>query len=772
MRLVPLTFLLLAAGLSFLTAPAPAASLTNSLNQTGSEVQSRHLATLSSIAQQAYLKASNTDSSDLFGRSVAISGDTVVIGAVGEASNATGVNGDQADNSASTAGAAYVLVRSGNVWTQQAYLKASNTEADDWFGNSVAISNDTIVVGAVMEDSNATGVNGDQVDNNAPSSGAAYVFVRNGDVWTQQAYLKASNTEEFDFFGNSVAISDDTIVVGAVQEDSNATGVNGNQADNNAPGSGAAYVFFRSSGGVWTQQAYLKASNTDGADNFGISVAISNETIVVGALGEDSNATGVDGDQADNNAPDSGAAYCFIRTGSVWTQQAYLKASNTDANDLFGFVAISDDTIVVGARGEGSNARGVDGDQADNSASASGAAYVFARADGLWTQQAYLKASNTETLDLFGGSMTAISGDTVVIGATGEDSNATGIDGDQSDNNAPTSGAAYFFARTNDIWAQHTYLKASNTDSGDPFGDFFGRSVATSGGTTVIGASFEDSAAFGIDGDQMDNSASAAGATYVFVATPPPTLGNISTRLQVQTGDNVLIGGVIITGTELKNTLLRAIGPSLPLGGSLADPSLELFDDTGTLIASNDNWNDAPNRQEIIDSTIPPTNDFESAILMPLEPGAYTAVMRGVNNTTGIGLVEGYDLDQSVDSQLANISTRGFVQSGDDVMIGGFIILGIDPQNVIVRAIGPSLPVAGQLADPVLELFDSNGALLASNDDWRSDQESEIIDTGIPPTNDLESAIVATLPPEAYTAIIRGKNDTIGVGLVEVFQLD
>ena len=179
----------------------------------------------------------------------------------------------------------------------------------------------------------------------------------------------------------------------------------------------------------------------------------------------------------------------------------------------------------------------------------------------------------------------------------------------------------------------------------------------------------------------------------------------------------------------------------------LSDPTLELHDGAGTLLKSNDNWMDAANRQDIIDSTVPPTNDMESAILMSLDPGAYTAIVSGVNNTTGIGLVEAYDLDATADSKLANISTRGLVQTGDNAMIGGFIILGNDPQKVIVRAIGPALPVTGKLADLVLELQQSRCSILASNDNWRSTQESEIMHTGIPPTNDLESAIAATLSP-------------------------
>jgi len=264
-------------------------------------------------------------------------------------------------------------------------------------------------------------------------------------------------------------------------------------------------------------------------------------------------------------------------------------------------------------------------------------------------------------------------------------------------------------------------------------------------------------------------------------ATPEnTTLGNISTRLSVQTGDNALIGGFIITGTQPKSVLLRAIGPSLananpPVAGALADPILELHSGA-TILATNDNWMDAPNKQEIIDSTIPPTDDLESAILMPLDPGSYTAIVRGVNDTTGVALVEAYDLDNAVDSKLANISTRGLVQTGDNVLIGGFIVLGPDTQQVIVRAIGPSLananpPVPGALADPTLELHNPDGSTLASNDNWRDTQEDEIIATTIPPTDDAEAAVVATLVPNAYTAIVRGVNDTTGVALVEVYAL-
>ena len=251
--------------------------------------------------------------------------------------------------------------------------------------------------------------------------------------------------------------------------------------------------------------------------------------------------------------------------------------------------------------------------------------------------------------------------------------------------------------------------------------------------------------------------------------------GNISTRLMVETVDNVLIGGFIVTGTQPKRVIVRAIGPSLAsagVSGVLGDPTLELHDSTGQLIATNDNWIASANKQAIVDSTVAPTDDKESTILMTLNSGAYTAIVRGVSDTTGVGLVEVYDLDQTLDSKLANISTRGLVGTDDNVLIGGFIVLGKDPTNMIVRAIGPSLPLSGTLADPTLEMHDGNGAIIASNDNWKDTQQSEIEATTIPPTNDAESAIVRTLAPGAYTAIVRGKNNTTGVALVEAYQLD
>jgi hypothetical protein len=333
--------------------------------------------------QQAYLKASNTEAGDTFGAWVAISEDTIVIGATGESSNATGVNGNQNDNSAFGSGAAYVFVRNGTNWTHQAYLKASNTGAEDNFGTSVSISGDTLVVGAGLEDSNATGVNNHSNDSGT-NSGAAYVFVRSGTNWAQQAYLKASNTGGGtaacnpcgDFFGDSVAVWGDTIVVGAPSESSSATGINGNQNDNSAQGAGAAYVFVRK-GTNWNQQAYLKASNSGAGDNFGSLVALVGDTIVVAAFLEDSAAVGLNGNQNSNSAFDSGAAYVFVRSETNWIQQAYLKASNTGAEDNFGVPAVSGNTVVIGAPLESSNATGVNGNQNNNNAPGSGAVYVF-----------------------------------------------------------------------------------------------------------------------------------------------------------------------------------------------------------------------------------------------------------------------------------------------------------------------------------------------------------------------------------------------------------
>jgi len=464
---------------------------------------------------EAYLKASNTGANDVFGFSIALDGDTLVVGARFEASEATGIGGEETNDAASRSGAVYVFTRTGASWTQQAYLKASNTGADDEFGSSVALDGDTLAVGAALEDSNATGVGGDETNNGAADSGAVYLFTRTGTTWTQQAYLKASNTNASDGFGVSVALEGDTLAVGAFGEASEATGVGGDQTNNVVPGAGAVYVFIRT-GATWAQQAYLKASNTGANDRFGRRVALDGDTLAVGAWVEDSDATGVGGDQTSDDAPDSGAVYVFARTGTTWAQQAYLKASNTDADDRFGAsVALEGDTLAVGAFGESSDATGVGGEQASNGAPDSGAVYVFTRTGTTWTQQAYLKASNTDAVDEFGFALD-LDGNVLAVGAYREDSSATGVGGDQTNDEASLSGAVYLFTRTGTTWTQLAYLKASNTNTLDQFG----QSIALDGNTLAVGAIRESSDATGVGGDQGSNGAPSSGAVYVRRVAP------------------------------------------------------------------------------------------------------------------------------------------------------------------------------------------------------------------------------------------------------------
>jgi YVTN family beta-propeller protein len=253
---------------------------------------------------------------------------------------------------------------------------------------------------------------------------------------------------------------------------------------------------------------------------------------------------------------------------------------------------------------------------------------------------------------------------------------------------------------------------------------------------------------------------------------PPRSLLNVSTRLRVQTQDDALIGGFIVQGNDPKKVVLRAIGPSIQVSGRLADPTLTLYNSAGNIVGSNDNWN--ATRQQVLDTQLAPADEHEPVVVASLPPGAYTMVVRGLNDTTGIGLVELYDIDPT-HSRVANISTRGRVESGDNVMIGGFIIGSDQPTKVIVRAIGPSLGahgVSNALPDPILKLHDGNGSLITENDSWRSLQEEAINNSGLPPNDDRESAIVATLQPGNYTAVVSGKDGASGVALVEIYNLD
>jgi hypothetical protein len=457
------------------------------------------------------------------------------------------------------------------------YIKASNTGEGYRFGFSVAFSGDTLAVGSIGESSQGPGIDGNQERGGAFRSGAVYVFRDTGTGWQQEAHVKAFNPGPNDAFGYSVALSGDTLVVGAPGESGRSSGVNGDQSDRSSAteASGAVYVF-RRSGAMWEQEAYLKASNNgalaQSSMRFGDSVAISGDTLVVGAPYEDSHATGVNGDQEGMplTLGDSGAAYVFRRSGTTWAQEAYLKASNTTgpstltSGDTFGWsVGIAGDTIAVGAIWESSAARGINGDQSDDSIPGAGAVYVFRRSDTTWQQEAYVKASNAAERDFFGGSLAllddtlvvgargrggsegaayvfrrsgdqwqeeafiaspgvdksggfgasvALSNDLIAIGADDESSTLTGAPSDFYDYHATFSGAVYTFRRTDTGWEQEAHLKAPHLRRGDRLG----HSVALSGESLAAGALYDDSGATGIGGDPADDSADVSGAVYVF----------------------------------------------------------------------------------------------------------------------------------------------------------------------------------------------------------------------------------------------------------------
>ena len=474
------------------------------------------LPSFAQAALQAYVKASNPEGQDYFGNYIALSGDTLAVGAYQEDSCATGINGIQT-NGCTNAGAVYVFTRTAGVWSQQAYLKASNTDAGDRFGHSLSLSGDTLAVGAPEERSCNT--SGSQADNGCGGAGAVYVFTRTAGVWTQQAYLKdTADNFSGENFGHSVSLQGDTLAVGALFDDRCGDGSFQGVCIN----SGSVFVFTRTAG-VWTQQAFLKASNAGVNDTFGSSVALDGNTLVVGAYSEDSCVTGINGDANNNSCGHAGAVYVYTQTAGIWTQQAYLKASNTNADDQFGHtIALNGDTLAVAASREASCATGINGDQSNNGCGQAGAVYVFTRTAGTWSQQAYLKASNTGFDDRFGGGQSgtifgnsvALSGDQLAVGAWEEDSCATGINGNQADNGCGGAGAVYVFTRTGNTWSQEAYVKASNANTADAFGF----AVALSGNTLAVGAFGEGSCATGINGNQTPNpNCDGSGAVYVYV---------------------------------------------------------------------------------------------------------------------------------------------------------------------------------------------------------------------------------------------------------------
>jgi len=468
------------------------------------------------IRQEAYLKASNTDPDDQFGWSLALDGATLLVAAPDEASSALTINGDQSDNSYPNRGAAYVFVRGDDGgWTQQAYLKGPVATKE--FGHSCALQGDT----AILSYGVYSGPQG------------ASVFARNdsGD-WSIQGNLRASNQDPADDFGRAIAIDRDTVVIGARLEDSASREINGDQG--NAPrnnngdhNSGAAYVFVRNESGQWAQQAYLKASDGQTGDNFGWKVAIDMNTAVVGSY------------EFRREPRYAGAAYVFERDDSgTWSEQAILKATYRDEGDRFSrALDIDGDTIVIGAYWDDGAARGINGDESDNSVRDTGAVHVFVRdSTGQWRKQAYIKSDEPSAGEYFGSSVD-LQGDYLVVGAYGEDGEVT------------DSGAAYLFTRDKSgTWHQKARFRASNPGEGD----FYAlNGVAIDGGLICVSASNEDSAATGINGDQDDDSAEDAGAVYVFSLQPSSGVFSVERRSDGEI--EIDFGGTLQRSADLRN---------------------------------------------------------------------------------------------------------------------------------------------------------------------------------------------------------------------------
>lgn len=606
-----------------------------------------------------YIKASNTEANDLFGWSIALSADgtTLAVGAPAEDSKAIGANGDQANNDSVNAGAVYVFTKENGVWVQQAYLKASNTEQpninsnrvlpNDRFGYKVALADDgnTLAVSALLEDSPSYGVNcnqnnyeitnyGSSKSSADPSDdliyannydiGAVYVFTRSSSEWTQEAFVKPlysllyRTLEDGLRFGETIALSGDgkTLAVGTTSDSlalseninyhnssfssnpadvacyeyypsSSAASVSNSStsssssskssvsstASSDFPGgsaSGAVYIFVKTIDKGWKEESYLRASNAEPSDAFGTSIALSQDgnTIAVGAIGEDSNAKGFNGDQANNSCyyfgengyvtdpecnearkyslsgfVNNGAVYVFTRAAQIWTQQSYIKPASTFLNTAFGrSVDLSGDgnTLAVGAPGDASDATGINGDAAAQKTDfySTGAAYVFVRTEANWAQQSFIKPSTLTIIrdasgnvtggGEFGGDVSlSQDGNTLAVGSFREASNAKGINGDEGDTSAARAGAVFIFNRNNTVWAQKSYVKASNTDGDDRFG--LNVDVSADGKTMAVGAHRESGSGYAAASsgastssavsstlDQSDNNAEAAGAVYIY----------------------------------------------------------------------------------------------------------------------------------------------------------------------------------------------------------------------------------------------------------------
>lgn len=455
-----------------------------------------------------YFKASAPAVEGRFGNRVALSasGTTLAVGAYGEGSNT---------------GAVYVFTKTGSTWSQQARIAAPNGEANDYFGNAIALSADgnTLAIGADGESGDQTGIFAAMPPSNnlASSAGAVYVYTRTGTSWAQQAFIKAHNADAGDLFGSFVALSNDghTLAVAAYNEDGDLTGTHGNAAYS---ASGAAYVFTRT-GTIWAQQRYLKASNAGAGDFFGIYLSLSGagDTLAVGAMFEASASAAT---PADDSLVSAGAAYVFQRSAGTWVEQAYLKAPSPQAQDRFGVaVALSGDgnTLAVGMDGDSSNHTGAFAvpPAANTLALNSGAVFVFTRSGNTWSSQAYLKASNTRTPHRFGNNLAiAADGNTLIVPSYRDDSAAAGFNGDQASTAAADAGSVMVFRRSGATWSQQAYLKAPNPGAGDRFG---GRvAISADASTLAVGAATEDGGSAGVGGNQADESRTNAGAVYLY----------------------------------------------------------------------------------------------------------------------------------------------------------------------------------------------------------------------------------------------------------------
>lgn len=484
--------------------------------------------------QEAYIKAANNTGYDYFGSAVSLSGDTLAVGVYLEDSNQTTITngtGASSNNTNSDSGAVYIYKRTGVNWAQEAYVKAVNNGNGDYFGFSVSLSGDTLAVGAYLESSNQTTItNGTTAssDNTNTNSGAVYVYKRSGAIWDQEAYIKAENNNSSDYFGYSVSINENTLAIGAYQEDSNQTTItNGTTAstDNSTSNSGAVYIYKRT-GSTWVQEAYIKAVNNGSTDFFGFSVSLNGDTLAVGAYQEDSNQTSItNGTTAstNNSNSNSGAIYIYKRTGSNWTQEAFIKAANNSGtNDEFGRSnSLYGDLLAVGVYKEDSNQTTITNGlsaSSNNNNGDSGAVYIYSRSGTTWAQEAYIKAVNNNTNDWFGFSI-SLSGDTLAVGAQVEDSNQTTITNGataSSDNSMNASGAVYVYKRSETGWFQEAYIKAANNDTAD---DRFGNSVSISGDSLAVGAYYEDNSQTTItNGTTITSNDSSfnSGAVYIY----------------------------------------------------------------------------------------------------------------------------------------------------------------------------------------------------------------------------------------------------------------